>query len=91
MMLAMHKNVQKKAYEEVKSFFESCDDEVTLKDVNNLPYLEMTLKETMRLFPAASMVGRNSTGTVQLGEFHNLLVETFHDSLHRFRKPHDST
>jgi cytochrome P450 len=68
MMLAMHPNVQQKAYEEVKQFFESCHDEVTLNDVTNLPYLEIVVKETMRLFPAASMVGRQTTGTVKMGK-----------------------
>jgi Cytochrome P450 len=67
MMLAMHKNIQEKAFNDTKSFFESFDDEMTLQDLNNLPYIEMVLKETMRLFPAASMVGRYSTGSVQLG------------------------
>lgn len=68
MLLAMHKNIQEKAFDEVKSFFENCNEEVTLTDVNNnLTYLEMVMKETMRLFPAASMVGRYSTGSVHLG------------------------
>ena len=68
MMLAIHKDMQQKAYEEVKSFFEASSEKITLNDVSNLPYVEMVLKETMRLFPAASIVGRVSTGTVELGE-----------------------
>ena len=68
MMLAIHKSVQQKAYEEVKAVFESCNGEFTLDDVNNLPYLEMVLKETMRLYPAASMVGRQTTGPVEMGK-----------------------
>lgn len=67
MMLAMHKNIQEKAHEEAISFFEGCNGGMNFQDVNNLPYLEMVLKETMRLFPPASMVGRYSTGTVELG------------------------
>lgn len=69
MMFAMHKNVQQKAHEEVKSFFKKCDGTIYLEDVNDhLTYLEMALKETMRLFPAGSILGRYSTGEVQLGE-----------------------
>lgn len=68
----MHKNVQEKAFEEVKSFFDSCNGEVTLKDVDNLPYVEMILKETMRLYPAGTMVGRFSSGSVNLGKTYSL-------------------
>ena len=68
MMLAIHKDFQQKAYDEVKRFFEESSEEITLKNVSNLPYVEMVLKETMRLFPAASIVGRVSTGQVEMGK-----------------------
>lgn len=68
MMLAMHKDVQQKAYEEVLKVFEGCNNDVTFSDVNDLSYLELVLKETMRLFPAAPMVGRFTTGTVEMGK-----------------------
>lgn len=69
MMIAMHKDVQQKAFEEVSKFFEDGSGEFTLDDVNNLPYVEMVLKETMRLYPAASMIGRQTTGPVQIGKY----------------------
>ena len=67
MMIAMHKDVQQKAFEEVSKFFEDGYGEFTLNDVNNLPYVEMILKETMRLYPAAAMIGRQTTGSVEIG------------------------
>jgi cytochrome P450 len=75
MMLAIHQEVQQKVYEEVKTFFDSCCDEPTSKDVDNLPYLEMVVKETMRLFPAASMVGRQTTGPVKMGKSTSKLIQ----------------
>jgi cytochrome P450 len=68
MMLAMHKNVQQKAYEEVEMFFENSRENIALRDINNLQYIELLLKETMRLFPPAATPSRYSTGNVQLGE-----------------------
>lgn len=70
MMFAMFKDVQEKAYEEVEKVFSEADQEISLGDVNKLQYIEMILKETMRLFPAASVVGRQTTGTVQLGKIY---------------------
>ena len=66
-MLAMHKDVQGKVYDEIKSWMENSDPS-TLNDVNNLSYLEMVVKETMRLFPVGALVGRFSSGNVVLGE-----------------------
>lgn len=68
MMLAMHHDVQEKASREVESFFESCGDEMSLNDVGNLSYLDMIMKETMRLFPPVFNPSRNSTGNVELGK-----------------------
>jgi cytochrome P450 len=68
MMIAMHKNVQEKAFQEVESFFESCGDDMTLNDVGNLPYLDWIMKETMRLFPPVPFPVRSSTGNVELGK-----------------------
>lgn len=66
-MLAMHKKVQSKAFSEVKTFFDDLSDPMTLKDVSKLPFVEMVIKEAMRLFPAGSVIGRTTSGEVQLG------------------------
>lgn len=66
-MLAMHKKVQTKAFSEVKTFFSGLRDEISFQDTSKLEYVEMVLKETMRLFPAGSMLGRKTSGDVKLG------------------------
>jgi cytochrome P450 len=67
MMLAMHKEVQEKAFEEAKTVIEGLRGPMTLDDVSKLPYIEMVIKESMRLFPAESVIGRETSGDVHLG------------------------
>lgn len=72
-MLALHKTAQEKAFAEVQAFFSSSNDSVIqLSDVSKLSYVEMVIKESMRLFPAGSMLGRTTTGEVKLGKKHNI-------------------
>jgi cytochrome P450 len=63
----MHKKIQSKAFSEVEEFFAGLSDPMTSQDALKLPYVEMVIKETMRLFPAGSMLGRKSSADVQLG------------------------
>lgn len=66
-MLAMHKNIQEKTFQEVKFFFEDSGKTMNFNDLSKLSYVEMLIKETMRLFPAGSMLGRTTCGKVQIG------------------------
>lgn len=54
--LAKHPEIQAKAFEEIKSVISGND--LTLKDLNNLQYLELVIKETMRLYPPVPFIGR---------------------------------
>lgn len=65
-MLAMHKNVQEKVVNELQSVFTSVDDEVDFDALNKLPYLEMVIKETLRLFPISAFTLRTSTDDFEL-------------------------
>lgn len=68
LMMAMHKNVQDKVYDEIKSVMQS--DPSSLEDVGNLAYLDMVVKESMRLFPVGAIIGRFTSEDVALGELH---------------------
>lgn len=52
LMLAMNKNSQNMAVEEIKKFYgDSIDIPVEYEHLKHFPYLKMCLKEVLRLFP----------------------------------------
>ncbi|KAL1463685.1 hypothetical protein WDU94_015417 [Cyamophila willieti] len=59
LMLAIHPEVQEKAYQEITSivgFDKTC--EPSYEDLTNMSYLEMIIKESLRLFPPVPIVAR---------------------------------
>jgi cytochrome P450 family 4 len=67
--LAKHPDVQQKAFDEIKSVIG--DDEnkpVTLTNLNDLKYLEMVIKETLRLYPSIPAYGRKMVENVEISK-----------------------
>ncbi|XP_073831095.1 probable cytochrome P450 313a4 [Musca autumnalis] len=65
LMLAMHPEYQEKAYVEICKQFPDNDGgefKITYEQITQLTYLDMFIKETMRLFPAIPMFGRLTIG-----------------------------
>ncbi|ETN66421.1 cytochrome P450 [Anopheles darlingi] len=60
LLLAMHPEVQAKAYAEVRELLIEPDQEVTIELLKHLTYVEKVLKEAMRLMPVAPIVGRQN-------------------------------
>lgn len=64
-MLAMYPEFQAKAYAEVCELFPEDDEgefEVTYEDLSKLTYVDMFVKETMRLLPTIPQTGRTIRG-----------------------------
>lgn len=85
-MLAMHKHVQKKVMNELHEVFSSIDDPIDFDVTNKLPYLEMVIKETLRLFPISAFTLRTSTDDFELDGYNipagtNFFLSVF--KLHR--------
>ncbi|KDR12227.1 cytochrome P450 4C1-like isoform X2 [Zootermopsis nevadensis] len=68
-MLGLHPDVQEKAYQEQKSIFQGSDRSPTMKDLNEMKYLERVIKETLRLYPSVPGIGRVLNEDVKMGEF----------------------
>jgi cytochrome P450 family 4 len=67
--IAKHPDVQQKAFDEIKSVIG--DDEnkpVTLMNLNDLKYLEMVIKETLRLYPSIPAYGRKMVENVEISK-----------------------
>lgn len=85
-MLAMHKDVQEKVVNELHEIFASVDDPIDFETTNKLSYLEMVIKETLRLFPITAFTFRTSVDDFELDGYNvpagsNFFLSVF--GLHR--------
>lgn len=62
----MHQDVQENVIEEINSIFPSFNDEINIDVINNLKYLDLVIRESMRLFPIAPIIGRKLTSDLKL-------------------------
>jgi cytochrome P450 len=67
-LLAQNPDVEAKLHDEIDTVLAGSIP--TLADLRRLPYSEMVIKESMRLFPPAYFFGRVAIEDVQLGDFH---------------------
>ncbi|RZC35180.1 cytochrome P450 4V2-like, partial [Asbolus verrucosus] len=66
MMLGIHPSIQDRVLKEIKEVIGS-RTELDLTDVSRLKYLEMCIKESMRLFPVAPFIFRDTVDEFKLG------------------------
>jgi cytochrome P450 len=66
-LLAQHPEIEAKLHEELDAVL--AGRAPTLADLESLPYTEMVLKESMRLYPPVWGFGRQAIEDVQLGEY----------------------
>ncbi|XP_055308397.1 cytochrome P450 4C1-like [Sitodiplosis mosellana] len=85
LMLAMHPKFQERLFEELKSVYDTQDGATLFDHLTRLPYLDCCLKETMRLFPVAPVIGRTpaidipvSNCTIPKGTTIKLSILTLH-------------
>lgn len=72
-MLAMHKNVQDKLVCELREVLGG-KTEINYEILNKLSYLEMVIKETMRLIPVAAFTLRKTTEDFELNNINNKYI-----------------
>ncbi|XP_050081729.1 cytochrome P450 4d2-like [Anopheles aquasalis] len=67
--VAKHPEVQERLYEEILDEIGSEFTEITLSTLNNLRYMDLVLKESLRLYPPVPMIARIATDDTEvLGE-----------------------
>ncbi|CAH2000113.1 unnamed protein product [Acanthoscelides obtectus] len=66
LLLAMHPDIQEKLYHDVVSIC-GLDDPITLEKLPKIDYAERIIKETLRLFPSAPIIGRYTQGDLDIG------------------------
>uniref|UniRef100_A0A182YKF4 Uncharacterized protein n=1 Tax=Anopheles stephensi TaxID=30069 RepID=A0A182YKF4_ANOST len=64
--VAKHPAVQERIYQEIVDEIGADFGELTLSSLNNLHYMELAIKESLRLFPPVPVIARIATGNTQL-------------------------
>ncbi|VVC44999.1 Cytochrome P450, E-class, group I,Cytochrome P450,Cytochrome P450, conserved site [Cinara cedri] len=68
-LLAMHRDIQNKAREELRSIFGDSDRDATTEDLNAMKYLEAIIKESLRLYPSVPFISRELQTTLNLKNY----------------------
>jgi cytochrome P450 family 4 len=67
--IAKHPKVQQKIYEEIQTQIRSSDEALTLNDLNNLRYLELVIKESLRLYPSVPYFARRLSEEISVNGY----------------------
>ena len=70
MMIGMHKNVQDRALKEIEDIYsQELNTEFTIDFLQKFKYLELILKETLRLFAVVPVVARETSEEVNINGY----------------------
>lgn len=75
--LALHQDKQEILFKEISSILSSYEDEVNEEKINNMPYLDLVIKETMRLLPNNIFIGRVTSEDVKFSKLNSKPLNTF--------------
>ncbi|KAL6418301.1 hypothetical protein ACFW04_012206 [Cataglyphis niger] len=73
LLLAEHKDIQERVRVEVDKAMQESRGKLTMRSLQNLPYLERCLKEALRLYPSVFFIIRNIEEDVKL---HSYVIPT---------------
>lgn len=68
-MIANHPAVQKKIQQELDEIYNDLEQDVTFDDLRKMKYLECVIKESLRLYPAAPIIGRTANHDFKIGKY----------------------
>lgn len=66
LLLALYPEYQEKVYQEIISVIPDKNADLTQSDLDKLEFLDACIKETLRLFPTAPIIGRVASKPIKL-------------------------
>jgi cytochrome P450 len=69
LLLAMHPEAQTKVFAELNRVCKDQNSEISMKDLNQLEYLELVMKESMRVATVTPVITRKTSARVKLSKF----------------------
>jgi len=67
-LIGLHQEVQEKIHQELDALFDNDERDITFDELKSLTYLEMCIKEALRLFPSVPMFGRKFLEDCDIGK-----------------------
>lgn len=80
LLLAEHKDIQERARNEIDDMLNSCNGKIGINELQQLPYLERCIKESLRLYPSVPFISRHINDDLPLREYFfkfHILIENF--------------
>ncbi|KAK7590720.1 hypothetical protein V9T40_002333 [Parthenolecanium corni] len=68
-LIGLYPDIQENIFQEIYSIFGDSDRSPTMDDIRQMKYLEMVIKESLRLYPAVPFISRELTEDVILGGY----------------------
>ncbi|XP_047121106.1 cytochrome P450 4C1-like [Schistocerca piceifrons] len=69
-LLGHHPGIQERVYSEQKDIFQDDPERSpTMQDLHNMKYLEMVIKESLRLYPSVPFIARRATQDIQIAGY----------------------
>ncbi|XP_035787678.1 cytochrome P450 3A19-like isoform X2 [Anopheles albimanus] len=69
LLLAMHPDIQEKVVAEIRQHYSVLGEDIRYETLQELVYLEMVLKESLRLLPVIPFIGRKPTQDITIGKY----------------------
>lgn len=75
--LSLNPDKQEKLYNEISSILLSCEEQVNDKMMDEMHYLNLVIKESLRLLPIAAFHARVATEDVIFSKFYNQILTSY--------------
>ncbi|XP_050429934.1 cytochrome P450 4V2-like [Adelges cooleyi] len=69
LLLGIHQDIQEEVRDELHSIFGDSDRDVTMEDLNKMTYLEIVIKEGLRIYPSVPTITRRLTEVLHLTNY----------------------